>query len=358
LFIDVGATALSAGLTASQLVGAREPGSTPLNAAGWMLGLSTALPVLVWRRRPRFALLGGTAILVVYYAAGFPGFPPAAPLSVASFLAALSGRGMWAAVPVVVLSLIGVFVTGVREHGSPADVISGFVPAIGIAITAVVLGDLVRSRRALAAETRERIETESARRVAEERLRIAQELHDTVAHGMATIAVQAGGGLRAIDERPSDTVSALQAIRQTSRDALAEMRATLGVLRQGRVERETGLDRLPQLFEAVRAAGLPLTLDVTECAAGPEVSHVAYRIIQESLTNVLRHGGHGVAARVRLTPEDRELVLEVADDGREPPGAEGNGVRGMRERAESVGGTFKAGPAPEGGFQVTARLPL
>jgi signal transduction histidine kinase len=182
---------------------------------------------------------------------------------------------------------------------------------------AIMLGDTVRSRRALAAETAERLrvaheerEAEAARRVAEERLRIARDLHDTVAHSMATITVQAGSALHVLGNRDEKLRGALTAIRETSRHALREMRATLGQLRQGTENGAIqatpgGLGRLPALRDAVTAAGAPVTITVEgeQRPLPPSVDAVAYRIVQESLTNVLRHAGPAARATVRLCYE-------------------------------------------------------
>ena len=258
---------------------------------------------------------------------------------------------------------------------------------------AIMLGEVVRSRRALAAETADRLrlageerEAETGRRVAEERLRIARELHDTVAHSMATITVQAGSALHVLGPgipagggpdggstdggSPDGNLrSALIAIRETSKAALTEMRATLGQLRNETPDesaelRAAGLDRLPALCEAVTAAGAPVTV-TTEGEprpVPPAVGHAAYRILQESLTNVLRHAGPQARASVGLAYEPGALVIRVTDDGPGPgtlaeDAAAGHGLTGMAERAAAVGGTFSAAAGPGGGFEVAARLP-
>jgi len=245
---------------------------------------------------------------------------------------------------------------------------------------AIMLGDTVRSRRALAAETAERLrvaheerEAEAARRVAEERLRIARDLHDTVAHSMATITVQAGSALHILGDRDARLRGALTAIRETSKHALREMRATLGQLRQGSENGAIqpapgGLDRLPALRDAVTAAGAPVTIAVEgeQRPLPPSVDEVAYRIVQESLTNVLRHAGPAARATVRLCYEPTALGISVIDDGAgaataAPDGdglSAGHGLTGMAERAAAVGGQVTAGPRGAGGFEVSARLPL
>jgi signal transduction histidine kinase len=241
--------------------------------------------------------------------------------------------------------------------------------------------------------------------VAEERLRIARELHDVVAHSMSVIAVQAGYGQYVIDVSPDGAREALGAIQATSRDALDEMRRMLGVLRQqdagpspvGSAQAATGQAGIPQggtgLAAAVtRSAAAPLApapglagldrLVARTCGAGVRVTVElsgqprpapagvdlsAYRIIQEALTNVVRHAGTGAVCVVSLCYTDADLVIRVTDDGGLPAGlgtagiaaaGTGHGIIGMRERVHLCGGTFAAGPLPDGGFEVTVALPL
>jgi len=273
---------------------------------------------------------------------------------------------------------IGLVVVELSNHSGLVTLINDFLPSIVVLALAIGLGDAVRSRRALAAETAERLrvaheerEAEAARRVAEERLRIARDLHDTVAHAMATITVQAGSALHVLGDRDEKLRGALTAIRETSKHALREMRETLGHLRQGTENGAIqvtpgGLDRLPALRDAVAAAGAPVTIAVEgeQRPLPPSVDEVAYRIVQESLTNVLRHAGPAARATVRLCYEPTALGISVIDDGAgaaAPDGdgrGAGHGLTGMAERAASVGGHVTAGPRGEGGFEVSARLPL
>jgi signal transduction histidine kinase len=303
-------------------------------------------------------------------------------------------------------------VVEISEHWGLITLINNFLPSIVVLALAIMLGDAVRSRRALAAETAERLrvaheerEAEAARRVAEERLRIARDLHDTIAHSMATITVQAGSALHVLGDRDARLRGALTAIRETSKNALREMRATLGELRRGTPDdglpvTPGGLDRLPALRDAVTAAGARVTIAVEgeQRPLPPAIDAVAYRILQESLTNVLRHAGPAARAMVRLCYEPAALGISVVDDGLgpdhqgqgpatqerglEPPGGSaplgpgarhreggspprastemgaGHGLAGMAERAAAVGGEVTAGPRGEGGFEVSARLPL
>lgn len=233
-------------------------------------------------------------------------------------------------------------------------------------VTPKLVGDAIRARR-LRMETLEArvslAEQETMRRVAEERLRIAREVHDVVGHGLATITLRAGVADRVAERDPEEVRAALRAIRQVSRESLAELSALLGVLRT-ETERAPvpDLRALPRLVDGLRDAGLQVELEVDDAAgAVPEVVGAAgYRIVQEALTNVARHAGPNVRARVRLARHDGVVEVEVRDDGRGAPGAlrDGGGLTGMRERAAALGGEFSAGAAPGGGFRVWASLPV
>jgi signal transduction histidine kinase len=240
----------------------------------------------------------------------------------------------------------------------------GFVVIPGLVGAALFLGLWVTSRHAYA----RRESAEQARRAVDaERLRIARELHDVVAHTMATINVQAAAGAHVIDRQPDEAAQALEAIKRASKEGLRELRGILNVLRQADEQDERSpaprLAQLDALVENATRAGLPTSVTVHGQArtVAPTVDLTAYRIVQESLTNALRYAGP-TTARVTLSYTDDQLHVEVLDGGRGPihgtsQGA-GHGIAGMRERAEAVGGTLAAGPGPEGGFRVQAQLPL
>jgi signal transduction histidine kinase len=239
---------------------------------------------------------------------------------------------------------------------------------------AAALGESVRSRRAVAVEALERArqaertrEEEARSRVDAERLRIAREVHDTVAHAIAIINVHAGVTAYLLDKRPEGAREALVTIEQTSAQALHEMRAVLGVLRDsddGRVP-YPGLAHVNELTAMACEAGLDVKLEVMAPATPlpSAVDHTAYRILQESLTNVIRHVGP-TRVTVALDYGTESLEVRVTDEGR-PDGAgvaqpaePGRGIVGMRERCGLLGGELTAGPRPDGGFEVKARLPL
>ncbi|MGW1399489.1 sensor histidine kinase [Streptomyces sp. NPDC002405] len=245
-----------------------------------------------------------------------------------------------------------------------------------------VLGDSMRTRRAYFAQLEERAarlekerEAQSKVAVAAERARIARELHDVVAHNVSVMVVQADGAAYVLDAAPDQAKKALETISSTGRQALAEMRRLLGVLRTGE-HQESGeyvpqpdVDQIEDLVEQCRGSGLPVDFRIegTPRPLPSGVELTAYRIVQEALTNTRKHGGPNAGASVRLVYFDDGLGLLVEDDGKGAPhelyeegGAdgEGHGLIGMRERVGMVGGTLDAGPRPGGGFRISVLLPL
>ncbi|ANP57022.1 signal transduction histidine kinase [Streptomyces griseochromogenes] len=249
----------------------------------------------------------------------------------------------------------------------------GVLAWTGIGATA---GDAVRSRRAVVQAIRERAERaertreeEARRRVAEERLRIARDLHDVVAHHIALVNVQAGVAAHVMDKRPDQAKEALAHVREASRSALGELRATVGLLRQsGDPEAPTepapGLSRLEELAGTFRSAGLPV--EVARADQGVElpaaVDLAAYRIVQEALTNAQKHAGPDASAEVSVVRVGPRIEVTVLDDGAgaagEPGAGGGHGLLGMRERVTALGGTLTTGPRYGGGFRVHAILPV
>jgi signal transduction histidine kinase len=243
----------------------------------------------------------------------------------------------------------------------------------GTALVAWVLGDSMRYRRAYLTSLEDRAarlererDAQAQIAAAAERARIARELHDVIAHNVSVMVVQADGASYALRSEPERAAQALTAIAQTGRQALAEMRRLLGILRSGKEQAGLapvpGLDQLRELLDQAREAGMSVSLTlegaIRPLPEGAELA--AYRVVQESLTNTRKHGGLAAAAAVTLRYEPDGLLLQVTDDGLGAAAAAdgvGHGLTGMRERVEMYGGTVQAGPLPGGGYQVTARLP-
>ncbi|MBQ0989666.1 sensor histidine kinase [Micromonospora sp. H61] len=232
-------------------------------------------------------------------------------------------------------------------------------------LVAVIVG-VTRNRRAYLAEAQaravvaeQRMEEESRRRATEERLRIARELHDVLGHHLSLINVQASAALHRPD--PVRSEQALTAIKQTSKETLSELRATLGALRQEAgpaVVPAPGLHRLGDLIRTAARPELEIRTELAETRSlPPEVDLAVYRIVQEALTNVARHA-RATTAVVRVRPDHDDVLVEVDDDGIAQPGSPGSGILGMRERARALGGSLTTGARPDGGFRVCARLPM
>jgi signal transduction histidine kinase len=381
---DAGIVALVIVVIELNVIQGGGPDAVPLNFKAYLFGALLAVPILFRHRWPFQVLIASAVVMFFYYIFARRNISPAPLFFVPVYDGAVMGYLALAIAIPATFMIIGLVVVDVSTKPGVATLVTEFLSQTVILALAVTLGEVVRGRRALTAETDRRLRladweraAEAGRVVAEERLRIARELHDTVAHSMATITVQAGSALH-LDPAESDMLrTALTAIRETSKGALTEMRSVLGQLRQTHPDASPasqgkGLERLDDLRDAVTAAGAKVTVDVegerTPLPAAAD--HSAYRILQESLTNVLRHAGPGAAARVCLRYQPEALIITVTDDGSAvtPDGSaahdgngsldpNGHGISGMRERAASVGGELTAGPLPGGGFQVKATLP-
>ena len=333
----------------------------------WLLAAVTCA-ALAWRSRfPLGVLLAVMAGTIACVAAFEPNEVAVAPILVALYTVAAQGRRRQSLLvagftAVVLVAVIMVF----KSDGEPL----GPDDALRLVLTlgALVVGEAMRTRRELAAaaadrarrEARER-EDESRRRVADERLRIARELHDTLAHALVAINVRAGVAVHLEDGDPA----ALRDIKDLSAHALTELRATLSLLREQQDAAPTSpaldLTAVSGLVERTTASGVPASADVDLHGATipSAVGQAGFRIVQEAMTNILRHA-NASAATVRVTATSEALEIDVRDDGRggRVNGAGGHGLRGMKERAAALGGEVIAGPQPAGGWRVWARLPL
>jgi signal transduction histidine kinase len=352
------------------------PSGVPVGvlALGYALVLLHTLPLVARRRFPGAVLAvcvaSGLAFAALFMPPVFLG--PAMLVAVYSVAAYGSRWVSLAGLAVAELGLAAVWFTPAMLERST------FLLFMGIIAVAWVLGHFVGDRQVYAAQLEERTaelqraREELARRaVVEERLRLARELHDVVAHAMSVIAVQSGVGAHVANTQPKEAAKALAAIEATSRAALTELRRLLGVLRQadeprGDLAPVPGLADLEGLLAEVAKAGLAVKLRVNgtrpPLPAGVDLS--AYRIIQEALTNVVKHAGPA-RAQVTIRYRDQDVTVEVTDDGRGAVTAAGDGrvgtghgLIGMRERVQAFGGDLEVGPRPGGGFRVAARLPL
>ncbi|MEU5882971.1 sensor histidine kinase [Spirillospora sp. NPDC047279] len=342
-----------------------------------------SLALIARRRHPVIVLAVTMVVSVVYYPSGFPDGPVAFVFVIALYTVAVECRLFVSLAAAMILNagfVLSNVINGAAGDEDP-DMVMGARSVAGLTfwlLLVIALGQYVRNRRdhAAAAERRaveaERSrEQEARRRATEERLRIARELHDVLAHQISLINVQAGAALHRRDD-PAKAYDALDAIKQASKDTLRELRGVLGVLRQVDEQDEDAaspvaptpsLERVEELLAQTTAAGLPVTL-VGQVPQGPlpaPVGLAGYRIVQEALTNAVRHAG-ATAATVQITRDADAVTVQIDDDGGGPadPAAltGGNGLRGIRERAAAIGGQMTAGPGPAGGFRVWARLPL
>jgi signal transduction histidine kinase len=338
------------------LIGERTESWT-VTALTWVLIAISCGALHFSRRRPvAVGVIVWAASSAFYLLSTYDG-PLMAAFAVSLYVVAAEGR-LRAAVALGALAVTG---TGIGTLAGNATVngVALFM-LTGWLVGTIALGWARHSRLAYAREAEQRAATE-------ERLRIARELHDVVGHHLSLINVQSAAALRRVRKHSGTGEEALAAIKDSSREALRELRATLGVLRQVDEAAPTappaGLDRLGELVASARLAGLDVTTytsGISSSTLPTEVDLAAYRILQESLTNVTRHA-HATAATVRIEHAPDHLTVEITDDGhgsslRSPLGT-GSGIVGMRERARALGGELAFGPGPAGGFTVRARLP-
>ncbi|GAA4915683.1 sensor histidine kinase [Streptomonospora salina] len=368
-------------------------GAETLPPAAYLCIAAVAVCLAARRFYPRSAFAGAMAAVAAFYALGpDSGLLRLGPMVLAYTMAVRLPLRKWAAltalaVPVLLATRADLPYFGLLYPGAAGAIVA----ALAVLLVPAALGAIVRSRRENARRERD---GELRRSVYEERLRIAREVHDVVGHSLSVINMQAGVALHVLDQRPEQAEPALQAIRQTSKDALEELRGTLAVFREpggaepggaggdgatrtpgdagsragggaepagsGR-EPVPGLDRIDELAAGIDPTGRRVAVHTHgERAAPPAaVDHAAYRIVQEALTNAVRHGGGAATVVIGYHPE--ELTVEITDSASARPRreyAEGSGIAGMRERARAVGGRLEAGPRTEGGFRVRADLPL
>jgi signal transduction histidine kinase len=324
-------------------------------------------------------LAATTAACVLMLVAGYPSGTASLGAYCAAYAVAVyrpGGEGtdlaqtLRHAAPVIVAMLA----VGLATLAPEADKGSGewgWLPEAGLMAGSWVLGYAIRTRRAYIAELEARaarLEAEegerAARAVVDERLRIARELHDVIGHSISLISIQAEAATRSVRTNPDAVPGFLTRISAASRQALAEMRHALAVLRpdaEAELSPQPGLGDLGELVARLNAEGLVTRLDAEPMDLSPGVALTVYRIVQESLTNVLKHAGVGAKASVTIIRSGGTVRVSVHDDGAGPSGqasSTAHGIVGMRERAAVYGGTLRTGPRPGGGFEVEASIPL
>lgn len=355
LALAVALAALAAGVAAvSDAFSTRDRGVDGLAIA---LAAVAGLALVARRRYPLTTLAAVTAFCTTYLLLDYP----YGPILFAYFVAVYTvARYLpWSrSAPVALVAMLALL-THLITNDAAFDGLIGVIPGSAWAIVPFTLGVVVRAR----AEAVARARAEEARRHAyDERLRVAQEVHDVVGHGLAAIKMQAEVALYLLADKPEQAETALVAISRTSTEALDEVRSTLALVRREGDERAPapGLARVEELGRRMAESGL--RVGFTTAGAPREVPVAAdlagYRVVQESLTNVLRHGA-GNTATVRISWQDDAVLIEVVNPlGGAHRGSDGQGIPGMRRRVTSLGGTFSSGPTGDGRFEVRVRIPL
>ena len=368
--------AVASAFFAATLAGAAVEGIDPsegvtrrLDALGVLLIAGMTLPLVARRRLPRAVAIGTVGCVVAAAVMGFPvGIGPFAALFALCSLAYTTSRGDTLLVGVPAgIALVAGFVVG-PGRASASNVVGNLL----VSGFTLLVGRLLRVRRdqnALLAERNRELEAlreaEKRSAIVDERMRIAREVHDVVGHSLVAITLQARAGLRRLQRSPERAGQALREIEALASRALEETRTAVATIRSGTdvtaLRPQPTLAELPDLVESMCGPELDVHLVVDPVAheLTPRLQAAAYRIVQESLSNAAKHAHHA-RTEVRITHAGDALTVEVADDSRNtaPAVGDGSGLRGMRERAEQLGGTLEAGPAPDRGWRVRARLPV
>jgi signal transduction histidine kinase len=351
-------------LTITLSIAHGQEGREGIDAIAIALLLAGPVALAFHSRAPVAVLAVTVAATIAYLTLDYPRGPIVLAPIVAFFIAVIAGR-RWAAWGLLLVAGLGVVylpsVLGDAETPAPSKVL-GLAVWLGLLVAAAEIARTKDERH----QERERALREEGRAIAnQERLRIAREVHDLLAHNVSLINVQAGTALHLLDDQPERAKPALEAIKRTSAETLDEMRSILSIMRRPGEEAPrtptAGIGGLANLVERTSAAGIPVR---TEISGEPQpvpvsVDLAVYRIVQEALTNVARHARPSGAV-VRLAYQPETVTVEIDDEGRFAAAVNGggSGIAGMRERASALGGQFAAGPRPDRGFRVRATLPL
>lgn len=363
IVLDAGAAVALTAVLLSFALGKQHPAASVSGPAVWLIEATVGLPVAVRRLWPIpafvVALAGSLAAAILGLDYGY-----FASVAATLYVVAVSRPGALRLSASRIGLIGGAAVLAAAVTGSHSDAGTAVVIGVAAIAGAWTVGRAVRERRAYIQAEAEQL---ANRAVSDERLRIAREMHDVVAHSMSLIAVKAGVANHVAPARPEETIDALRVIEDTSKAALGEMRRLLGVLRSEQPEEDElapapSLDDLPELVRRTSSAGVEVELRLDAADRVPAgVGLSAYRIVQEALTNVVRHAAPA-HCQITITAQDGEVHIEVTDDGPHQPiqptrQATGHGLAGMRERALVCGGQLTAVPLADRGFQVRARLP-
>jgi signal transduction histidine kinase len=356
----------------SPLAQSNNPGAQTLDALAYALLVAAGLSFAARGRHPYASYALALACTVAYLLSGYGGGPIyVAPFAGLVRVVAVSRPRIW--IPIAGGGATALaLATTLAEGWSSSIALSTGVWLVG----ALLVGEAVRARRgqeaalaARASEAERTLEEEALRRAAEERLRVAREVHDVVGHSLAVISLQAGVAAHLLETRPGQASDAVATIRQVSGEALDDLRAELGLLRDPDgapppPARAAGLEAVPGLVTSLCQAGVVIELQtsgVDDAGVSGIASAAGYRIIREALTNVVRHAGTDSRAVVRIARRPETVEVEVVDDGAGPAAGNGSsdesGIAGMRDRAAALGGRLEAGAGPGGGFRVWASLP-
>lgn len=328
----------------------------PIDAAGYAIIVAAGLSLVVRRRWPAVTMLAATVLVSGYLAVGYPYGPIFFPLFVAIYSVArylpIRPAMAYSAVSLVLL-LAHLFTNSLALSG-----FLGLIPATAWVVVPFAIGTTLRLFQESEENERKRVMQQHAD---DERLRLAQEVHDVVGHGLAAIKMQSDVALHLIRKKPEHAESALETISRTSGEALDELRSTLAVVRQTGADRAptAGLARLDELRQRMREAGMQVDVE-TVGEQGPVTSLAdltCYRVLQESLTNVLKHSAAKVA-EVRIEYAADDVMITVSNPATDvQSNDDGWGISGMRDRVTSLGGDFTAGPTDDGRFEVRATIP-
>ncbi|AGZ43705.1 sensor histidine kinase [Actinoplanes friuliensis] len=343
-------TAVAVGVAAvlAVVVSADQGGGIGAAAYLWAAALGA---LMFWRRRYARTVLALTVLgLFAYYAAGFPAIGVAVPVAAALYAAAEAGRRLAAGVAATTVLAVSVTFRLIEGEDARYLVLYDAVGHAALMAAAIVLGELVRARRRIVALTDRQIALEADRRLAVHKQALARELHDAIGHTLTVAAIHTSVARQEVSRGPAKAEAALDHVSQAVSQALTELRATVRELRV------PSLDDVDSLAETARAAGFEVRTRI-EAVDAPELSAAAYRLVQEAVTNALRHSA-GRVIEVDVRHAGADLLVRVHDDGTPAgPAAENAGLRGLRDRVAALGGRLDAGPG-ERGWQVSAALPL